>query len=364
MSTSRQRGRWLLYGAYGYTGQLVARRAHAAGVRPVLAGRDERRLAALATELDCEHRSVGLDDHDALVAALDGVELVAHCAGPFSHTSEPMVQACLEAGVHYLDITGEVAVLDAVLARDADARAAGVVLLPGAGFDVVPSDCLAAIAAEQLAGPVQSVELAFLARGGPSAGTARTGIEGLGEPPLRRRDGRLVPVRGDERRRCVEFVTGSVMSTAISWGDLATAHRSTGARDVIVHVAMPRVAYAAMRALDAMLVIPGARALAPPLLDRAARRLAGPGEDALRDAGCELWVRVCGADGSSVERRMTTPNGYALTADSVLRVVQAIIAGDVQPGAHTPSTALGARFALTLDGVELHGFLRPEGMTP
>ncbi len=354
MSTSRPHDGWLLYGAYGYTGRLVARRAHAAGLRPVLGGRDERRLAAFAAELDMEHRAFGLDDHAALVAALDGVKLVAHCAGPFSRTSAPMVQACLDAGVHYIDITGEISVLEAVLARDADARTAGVVLLPGAGFDVVPSDCLAAIAAEQLGGQVESVELAFLARGGLSPGTARTGVEGLGESPLRRLNGRLVPVPGDERRRTVDYVTRAAGSTAISWGDLVTAPRSTGARDVIVHVAMPRAAYVGMRALDAAFVIPGARALARSLFDRGARRLPGPDAGALRDAGCELWVRVRGADGASVERRMTTPNGYALTADSVLRVVQAILAGDVQAGAHTPSQALGARFALTLEGVDLH----------
>src|SRR5213595_2744682 len=103
----------LIYGANGYTGTLIARRAAALGVEAILAGRNADAVAALAGELGRPHRAFGLDDAQAVAAGLQGIRVVLHCAGPFSRTSAPMVAACLRARAHYLDITGEVAVLEA-----------------------------------------------------------------------------------------------------------------------------------------------------------------------------------------------------------------------------------------------------------
>src|SRR5215208_1803829 len=113
----------LVYGAYGYTGQLVVREALAAGLRPVLSGRDPRALAAVAEPAGLPHRAASLDDGAALDAAIGDARVVLHCAGPFVHTARPMVDACLRRGVHCLDITGEIAVFEALAARDAEGRA-------------------------------------------------------------------------------------------------------------------------------------------------------------------------------------------------------------------------------------------------
>src|SRR5690606_5088937 len=94
-----------------------------------------------------------------------GVDLVLHCAGPFGETSRPMLKACLRAGAHYLDITGEIAVFEAVMARDPEIRRAGVAAIPGVGFDVVPTDGLAALLGQALPGATH-LELAFAGLGG------------------------------------------------------------------------------------------------------------------------------------------------------------------------------------------------------
>src|SRR6185295_5073039 len=142
----------MIYGATGYTGRLITRRACALGLRPVLAGRHDGKLAALAAATGLEHRVAHLDDPDALARALDEIAVVVHAAGPFSATARPMVDACLRAGTHYLDIAGEIPVIEALARRDADARARGIMVMPGTGFDVVPSDCLAAHVARRLPG--------------------------------------------------------------------------------------------------------------------------------------------------------------------------------------------------------------------
>src|SRR6266849_1625195 len=138
---------WLIYGANGYTGELIAREAARRGHRPILAGRSADRIVPLARELGCESRAFALD---RIGDALDGIALALHCAGPFIRTSAPMVAACLRSGAHYLDITGEIPVFEAIMKRDADAKARGVTLLPGVGFDVVPTDCLAAMLARRM----------------------------------------------------------------------------------------------------------------------------------------------------------------------------------------------------------------------
>ena len=164
---------WLLYGAYGYTGARIARLAVERGERPTLAGRDATATAALAEELNLPHCSFDLEDPHRLSQAIKGFRAVLHCAGPFSATSQPMADACLATGAHYLDITGEIGVFEALAARDQEARTAGVCLLPGVGFDVVPTDCLAALLSERLPG-ASHLELAFRGAGTPSRGTART----------------------------------------------------------------------------------------------------------------------------------------------------------------------------------------------
>jgi len=171
---------WMVYGAYGYTGRLVAALAAERGELPVIAGRDERRLRALGERFELEHRKVDLSDASGLRAALEGIDVVAHCAGPFSATSEPMVDACLATGTHYLDITGEIDVIEAAAALDREAKAAAVILLPAVGFDVVPSDCLAAKLAARLPG-ASRLTLAFNALGSLSPGTAKTMLEAVSQ---------------------------------------------------------------------------------------------------------------------------------------------------------------------------------------
>jgi short subunit dehydrogenase-like uncharacterized protein len=134
---------FLLYGATGYVGEAMARARVQRGMAPILAGRNDAALAALGRELGLPHRVCALDDPRALDAALAGVSVVLHCAGPFLYTSQPMVDACLRTGVHYLDITGEFPVFEAAAARDAEAKQRGVMVMPAVGFDVVPTDCLA-----------------------------------------------------------------------------------------------------------------------------------------------------------------------------------------------------------------------------
>ena len=198
---------WMVYGAYGYTGRLVAALAAERGELPVLAGRDERRLRTLGERFELEYRTVDLSDPAELRAALKGIDVVAHCAGPFSSTSAPMVDACLATRRTTSTSPGRSTSSKPSSPETTRPRHAGVVLLPGAGFDVVPSDCLAALLARALPG-AQRLELALRGTGGVSPGTAKTAMESLGTTARARVGGVIGPVPSDRRRRQVEFADG------------------------------------------------------------------------------------------------------------------------------------------------------------
>ena len=349
----------MIYGANGYTGRLVSELAVQGGHRPVLAGRSESALAELGARLGLEHRAFPLSDPTRLRAALTGIEAVAHCAGPFSATSRAMVDACLATGVHYLDITGEIDVLESVLARDGEAREAGVVLLPGSGFDVVPTDCLAAMVVERLP-DAGALDIAFRAGGGLSPGTARTAVEGMGSGGRARVDGRIVSVPAGWRRRTADFATGSVTVMSIPWGDVSTAFHSTGVPEIVTYTYLPG---AGTTSLLQRLARPAARipAVRRVLSAAAARRVTGPDEARRNRSPYQVFVEARSPSGRTVTGSLTTPNGYALTADSVLQVVDRTLAGSITPGAHTPSKAHGAGFVLDLDGVTLHGITEVPG---
>jgi saccharopine dehydrogenase (NAD+, L-lysine-forming) len=332
---------WLLYGATGYTGRLIARRATAMGLRPVLAGRSAAKLVPLAAELGLEHRVFPLTDPAAVRRGLSGMDAVAHCAGPFARTAVPMATACIDTGTHYLDITGEIDVFEALHALGGRARRAGIVLLPGAGFDVVPTDCVAALLAARLPDATQ-LDLAFLVGGGASPGSVRTALAGAAEGGRIRAGGEIRAVPVGARRVRAAFPSGARTVVSVPWGDVSTAYHSTGIPDITTYTAVSAPVLAASRALR---VGP----LRGALSGAAGRLVRGPGERTRSTSRSEVWGRARDAAGNTVTATLTGPNSYSLTADAVLRIVER--ADGLPAGFQTPSRALGADFAGSLDGV-------------
>jgi short subunit dehydrogenase-like uncharacterized protein len=210
---------WMIYGANGYTGELIAREAKIQGKTPILAGRSAAKIIALARQLKLPSTAFRLDAPSEIVEALRGVRLVLNCAGPFSKTADPLMRACLAAKAHYLDIAGEIDVLEGAHRFDADAKAAGVVLCPGAGFDVVPTDCIALMLKKALPKATE-LALGFEFSGRQmSAGTAKTLVEGLGKSGKIRRAGRIVDCPLGRGLRRIDFGRGAKLAMPIPWGD-------------------------------------------------------------------------------------------------------------------------------------------------
>lgn len=344
---------WMIYGANGYTGRMVVEEAVRRGLRPVLAGRNAAELEALGQQHGLPVRAFALDNPVALRTGLNGIGLVLHCAGPFSATAAPMLDACLDVGAHYLDITGEIDVFAHCHSRDADAKAKGIVVLPGAGFDVVPTDCLAALLKRELPS-AGSLVLAFEAGGGPSPGTAKTSVEGLGKGGRARIGGKLTRVPLAWKTRTFERDGEQRFAMTIPWGDVYTAYVSTGIPDIEVYMGVPPATAARLRRLRLLGPLLGLGPVQSWLKKQVGKKVRGPSENTRGKTGCVVWGEARDAAGNEARRTLRTPNGYDITVTASLGIVQRLLSGPApEAGFHTPSRLMGADYVLSLPGVRL-----------
>lgn len=343
---------FLIYGSYGYTGKLIADLAVQQGLKPVLAGRNEKRLRAQAERLNLEYRVFSLDNTHALYTALEAVEGVLHCAGPFVHTFRRMAEACLVTRRHYTDISGEIAGFEALAQMDDDAKRAGIMLLPGAGYDVVPSDCLAMHLKKRLLSATELRLYIRNVRGGFSRGTARSAIENMHRGGMIRREKELVRVPPAWDTRRVDFGRGPVEVVSIGWGDISTAYHSTGIPNIRTYMAFPPIATRLLRALPAIGPVVYTRPVKWLLKQALFLIRSGPTEER-RQNGFSLFIgEATNEKGGSVRSKLRTPEGYTLTALTAVEIMQRVLSGDFRPGFQTPSLAYGADFILGFNGVE------------
>ncbi|MEO6954425.1 MAG: saccharopine dehydrogenase NADP-binding domain-containing protein [Polyangia bacterium] len=337
----------LLYGCYGYTGRLLADEARARGLRPILAGRRRDDVEAMGRVLDLPTRVFSLDSPAEVDQGLDGVHVVLHAAGPFHRTSKPMADGCLRKRVHYLDVTGEIAVFEALCARDAEAKAVGVTLMPGVGFDVVPSDCLAAYVASKVPGATD-LTIALGVSGSLSHGTALTMIENIGAGGAVRRDGRITRVPSGHATREFDFGEGKRTCVTIPWGDVSTAWHSTHVPNIEVYLSAPRAARVFMR-----LAGPLGPLLATKLVQRFLKSRIGEGGPTpeQRARGRSRLYAEARGPGGMFAARLVGPEGYDLTAHAGIRAAEGVLGGKVPVGYQTPSSGLGIDFVLGLPGV-------------
>lgn len=331
---------WMIYGATGYTGRLVTDLAVAHGHRPVLGGRSPE-VARHAAGRGLVGRVFDLRDPATVRDAIAGCRVVAHCAGPFADTSGPMLDACLAAGVHYVDITGEIDVFEAALRRDDEARAAGIVVCPGVGFDVIPTDCVAATLAAALP-TATHLALGFDTASGMSAGTARTTVAALPAGGRIRREGRIEAIPLGSRTRTIDFGRGPRHAVAIPWGDVTTAFATTGIPNIEVYVPMPRAAAVALRACH-----PARGVFGVPVVQRCLRSLAGritgPDMGGRADSPTWVWGEAHDDGGRAAVARLRTANVYDVTAHGVVMAVEHLLGRRDRGGFFTPARLLGPR---------------------
>jgi len=343
-------GSLLIYGANGYTGELIARETVRQGLRPVLAGRNAARLAALAAELGLTVRVFSLDDAVAMHRGLEGIVAVLHCAGPFSVTAAPMISACLAAGTHYLDITGEIDVFELAHARDGEARAAGILLCPGTGFDVVPTDCIAAALQRSLPDATR-LTLGFDTRSRLSRGTATTSVARLGDGCRVRENGEIRRIPMGSRQRRIDFGDGEKLAMTIPWGDVSTAYRTTGIPNIEVYVPVSPKVLGRVRWLDRLGWLVSSAPVQALLRNRIRAGAPGPSDDERARSPVHVWGEAVNEAGERRVARIKVANGYTVTVAAALAIARHVLRGEPVPaGFTTPARLMGWEFVVTLPG--------------
>ncbi|EMR03624.1 saccharopine dehydrogenase family protein [Cesiribacter andamanensis] len=339
----------IVYGSYGYTGALIVDELKAAGARVLLSGRKESALKEQSIRSDYPYQAVEIGDAAGLKQLLQRGAVVIHCAGPFAHTAAAMAEACLAAKTHYTDITGEYQVFEQLAGYDVRARSVGIQLMPGVGFDVVPSDCLALHLKQRLP-EAEYLQLAFAGlKGGPSRGTAKTMIEGLGGGSPIRQGGKLVDIPNGSRLLDIDFGPFRSKAVCIPWGDIATAYRSTGIPNIEVYMAAPDKLIRQMRLSRYAGWLLRQGVVKSFLKKQIDKRPAGPSDKARESGRSYLWGRAWTDSGNMVVSRLETLNGYTLTAKTAALIAQKILKGELKTGYQTPAMAYGADLILEVE---------------
>lgn len=336
----------MIYGAYGFTGRLMADEAVRRGHKPILAGRSEQRLREIGERLGLNWRAFALDNDSDVRRALTGIDIVVNMAGPFAGTTRPLLDACISMGTSYADISGELDVYETIFARDAEVRAAGIAVVLGAGFDVVPTDCLAVRAAREIGKPT-TLEVAVGTSGGKSPGTLRASVRMAGKGGRARRDGVIVDVPVASSVLNIRFPAHERGMISAPLGDISSAYRSCGVRTITTYLIVP----SSIRSLAAGFARFGSWIASITPIQRAvdtliSRFVSGPDDEELKSSRTESWVRV-GDGAETIEYMLEAPGGYPYTQIISVRAVERLLK-EKHPGVQTPAQAFGIDFIDTV----------------
>lgn len=346
--------RWMIYGAYGYTGHLMAQEAVRRGHQPILAGRNPHKLRAVADKLGLEAVAFDLNEVSTVQQQLKNVDLVMHTAGPFTWTATPMRKACLLTGTHYLDVTGEISVFEETFRQDVLAKQRGILMSSGMGFDVIPTDCLALYVSQQV--PTATDLEIGLAIGrtvnGASVGTMKSALEIIAKGGLLRRGGKLVNFNLGQGERVIRFSHAERNAIPFPWGDLATAYRTTSIPDITTYLAFhPKMIRLLRRTGPLISVL---------MFSKPLRRLAqawigwrrkGKQASFDDDGRAYIWVKAFDVEGNAAQAWLETIEAYQFTAVAGVRAVEKVLA-ESPSGALSPAQVLGADFVLDIPNTQ------------
>jgi short subunit dehydrogenase-like uncharacterized protein len=349
------KGNLLLYGANGFSAKLILQELIKLELFPILAGRNFEEIKIIAKEHNLDFRVFNLNNLNEILINLDEINIVLNCAGPFINTIKPLLTACLEKGVHYLDITGEIGVFEITHSFHEQALEKGIIICPGVGFDVVPTDCLALMLKERFSHTARNLELAFHSQGGPSKGTALTSLGGSGKGSKIRREGKLITVPYGKFQKDISFPHKTLRVNSIPWGDVFTAYISTNIPNITVYMAMHPKTISKLSKGQKFLFLRNMKPIKWFLIQSIKKRIkgGGPSQEIRKKSLSYIWGYISDGANNTYELFLKTPNSYDLTALTSAFAIQKVFSMKNFKGYFTPSQLFGSKFILEIPGTEL-----------
>ena len=339
---------FLLYGANGYTGKLIAKLVSTYNLHPILAGRTEASIKPLADELQLPHRIIDLDNKEQLESALSEVKLVLHAAGPYVYTAKQMIEACLQTGVHYIDINGDISVFEMLKKYDVAAKEKNIMVMPGVGFDVVPTDCIALQLKNKMPDATH-LKLAFASIGGGlSHGTATTMTGKIGEGGAARENGKIVRKPLGQKGMWVNFGTKKLFVMTIPWGDVSTAYATTGIPNIETYTGMAPKVYRMLKFQWAFNWLLRREFIRNIIRKKIKAKPAGPSDEQRQNSSSLVWGEASNATGKKITACISCLDGYTLTAHSSLVISKKILEGNYQTGYQTPAGCYGENLVMEM----------------
>ena len=344
---------FLLYGANGYTGKIIAKLSATYNLQPILAGRTEANIKPLADELQLPYQIVDLDDAVQLEKALSEVKLVLHAAGPYVYTAKQMIEACLKTGVHYIDINGDISVFEMLKKYDGLAKEKNIMVMPGVGFDVVPTDCIALQLKNKMPDATR-LKLAFASIGGGlSHGTAITMAGKIGEGGAVRENGKIIRKPLGQKGMWVSFGERKLFVMTIPWGDISTAFTTTGIPNIETYTGMAPKVYRILKLQWAFNWLLRTNFVRNIIRKKIKAKPAGPSDEQRKKSSSMVWGEVSNAAGKTLNAAISCLDGYSLTAHSSLLISKKILEGNFKPGYQTPAGCYGEHLIMEIPNSKL-----------
>ncbi|RME90085.1 MAG: saccharopine dehydrogenase [Candidatus Hydrogenedentota bacterium] len=342
---------FLIYGANGFTGRLITEQAVKEGLKPVLAGRNEQAISELAQQYNLEHKIFSLNEVESVAKELANFSFVIHCAGPFVNTAEMMMEACILSETHYTDITGEIPVFQLAKKKDSAALAANIMLMPGVGFDIVPTDCTALIAKEALP-DANKIRIAFVGLAKTSIGTTKSALGQLPNGSLIRENGELKRIPHFSKTWHTKILGKDYDLVAIPWGDVYTAYYTTGVDNIEVYTALPKEQILAGKLLRPFLGLLRNQTILEFAQKQIERHAQNPTVEDMQKGYSYVLGEASNASGQRVRKMIRTKEGYSFTAHSAVQVAKKILDDEWKSGFKTPASVYGSQFVFEIEGTQ------------
>jgi short subunit dehydrogenase-like uncharacterized protein len=330
----------IIYGANGYTGKLIVEKAINSEFDITIAGRSEKKISTMGKEYNLSYLTFTPNELESNPQILEDFEIMLNCAGPFSQTSKPIINACLETNTHYLDITGEIDIFRLGKSYHQKAIDSKIIICPGVGFDVIPTDCLASKLNESLSNADELI-LGFESTAGKiSPGTMATSIESLGNGGRIRKNGEVIKVPLVYKSQRFDFGNGEKTMITIPWGDVATAGYSTNIPNISVYIPMHPKQVKQLKRINWFPWLLRLEFVQNLLKKKVKKTIKGPSVNDRDNSKTYVWGQI--KKGNKVlEGRIVTSNGYELTVDGSLAVIDYIHQNKNKCGYFTPSQLCG-----------------------
>lgn len=319
----------LVYGATGYTGKLFIRYAQQAQLPIVIAGRSSE-VAKVAQEFGCAYKIFSIADVPTIAQNLAEIKLVVNLAGAFVNTNQNIIKACIQTQTHYIDIAGEYPEFETAYQFNNAAQEAGMMVMAGAGFGVVPTDIAANLAQQRLP-DAQKLVIGFATEGGASQGTLKTVLKDIHKAGIIRQNGKAETAQ-PAFQMIQRKATGKTFELVYNpWrADLFTTYLSTNIPNIETYSAFPSIVVSFMKGKLLW--------LRDFLLNYVVNWLPlGPSDKELKAGKTYVWATASNTSGQEATVQIIGTEAYLFTTQTLLGISKRILQNDYKVGFQTPN---------------------------